>query len=287
MATLATMFRVAACRLAGTALLVLGCVGAPFAQAALFEDDEARRAILDLRQRVDAQRKALESGVGEAIAAQAAEQRRQLEELRRVNEEFNATLRRSLLDLSNQIESLRAEIARLRGQDEQLARDLADMQRRQRDLADASSKVDERVRKFEPVKVSLDGKEFSVDPSERNEFETALATFRKGDFPAAQTAFGDFLRRYAASGYRANALYWLGNAQYAVRDYKESIASFRAFLAAAPSHPRAPDAMLSVANCQIELKDIKAARKTLSDVGTLYAQSEAAQAAKERLARLK
>jgi tol-pal system protein YbgF len=281
-------------RFAAAALIALACLAAPHARAALFEDDEARKAILELRQRVEAQRKALESGIGEAMSAQAAEQRRQIEEqrrqmeeLRRLNEEFGALMRRSLLDLANQIESLRSEIARLRGQDEQLARDVADVQRRQKDLAEASGKADERLRRLEPVNVSLDGKEFSADAAEKAEFETALATFRKGDFPLAQTAFADFLRRHGSSGYRPNALYWLGNAQYAVRDYKEAIGSFRAFLSAAPGHARAPDALLSVANCQIELKDLKAARKTLADVGTLYAQSEAAQAAKERLARLK
>jgi tol-pal system protein YbgF len=281
-------------RFATAALLTLACLVAPPASAALFEDDEARRAILELRQRVDAQRKALESGIGEAMSAYAAEQRRQIdeqrrqfEELRRVNEELGALTRRSLLDLANQIEALRGEIARLRGQDEQLARDVAEVQRRHKDIAEASSKTDERLRKLEPVKVSLDGKEFSADAAEKTEFEVALAAFRKGDFPLAQTAFTDFLRRHGSSGYRPNALYWLGNAQYAVRDYKDAIGSFRAFLSAAPEHARAPDALLAVANCQIELKDLKAARKTLGDVGTLYAQSEAAQAAKERLARLK
>ena len=71
------------------------------------------------------------------------------EELRRANEE-NATLRRSLLDLQNQIEMLRTEIARMRGSDEQLARDLADGEPRwspsDGDLADdrVRSRIDDR-----------------------------------------------------------------------------------------------------------------------------------------------
>ena len=273
--------------LASAAVLVLAFAAAPAARAALFEDDEARKAILDLRQRVEAQRRAQESSMAEALATQAAEQRRQSEEMRRSYEEQSAVLRRSLIDLANQIEALRLEVARLRGQDEQLARDVAEVQRRHKDLAEATSKADERLRKFEPVKVQLDGKEFLADPVEKNSFDAALAGFRKGEFAAAQTSFADLLKRHPASGYRPSALYWLGNAQYAVRDFKESINSFRAFLAAAPDHPRAPDAMLSLANCQVELKDVKGARKTLTDLGSQYAQSEAAQAAKERLARLK
>ncbi|HQQ70062.1 MAG TPA: tetratricopeptide repeat protein, partial [Alicycliphilus sp.] len=61
----------------------------------------------------------------------------------------------------------------------------------------------------------------------------------------------------------------------------------KSLLAAAPDHARAPEAALSIANCQIELKDTKAARKTLEELLRVYPQSEAAAAAKERLARLK
>jgi tol-pal system protein YbgF len=235
------------------------------AQAALFEDDEARRAIIDLRQRMEQQRQALS------------------DELRRATEE-NASLRRSLLDLQSQIEALRSEAARLRGTDEQITRDLADVQKRQRDIAQG---VEDRLRKFEPAQVTVDGKEFTADPTEQRDFEAALASFRKGEFPAAQTAFADFVRKNPSSGYRPTALFWLGNAQYANRDYRGAIANFRALLQQAPDHPRAPEAVLSIANCQIELKDNAAARRTLDDLVKAYPQSEAASAARERLARLR
>ena len=235
------------------------------ARAALFEDDEARRAILDLRQRVEAQRQA---------ADRDAETQRQ----------EAMQLRRSLLELQNQIETLRSEIARLNGQNEQVLRDLAEVQRRQKDIVQG---VDERLRKVEPAKVSVDGKEFIADPAEARDFEAALAIFRKGDFPAAQTGFVDFIRRYPQSGFRPTALFWLGNAQYANRDYRGAIATFRSLLAQAPDHPRAAEAVLSIANCQIELKDNPGARRTLDELIKTYPQSEAAQAAKERLARVR
>lgn len=245
------------------------------AHAALFSDDEARRAILELRQRVDAQRQLID---GQRQAAEA-----QAQELRAAAQDITQ-LRRSLIDLQSQIETLRTELARLRGQDEQLVRELAELQRRQKDLAQG---VDERVRKFEPVTVTVDGRQFTADPAEVRAFEAALASFRKGEFAAAQTGFADFLRRYPASGYGTPARFWLGNAQYATRDYREAITHFRALLAAEPDHLRAPEAALSIANCQIELKDAAGARKTLQDLVKTYPQSEAAGAARERLARLR
>jgi len=254
--------------LKGLAAVALCATLLPSGQAALFEDDEARRAILEMRQRVDGLQ---------------GSQQRMAEEVRRLGEE-NSQLRRSLLDLQTQIETLRVDQAKLRGQNEQLLRDAADLQRRQKDIAQG---VDERLRQFEPVKVTLDGQEFQADPAEKRDFEAALAVFRSGKFPDAGTAFTAFVRQYPRSGYVPSARFWLGNAQYATRDYKEAIGNFKQMLSEAPSHARAPEAALSIANCQIELKDTRTARKTLEDLVRAYPQSEAAGAAKERLSRLK
>lgn len=248
--------------------VALSLVFATSAHAALFEDDEARRAILELRQRIDALTQA---------------NQRAGEDLRRSGDD-TSQLRRSLLDLQAQIEALRTEQAKLRGQNEQLMRDVADLQRHQKDIAQG---VDERLRQFEPVKVSLDGQEFQADPAEKRDFEAALAVFRSGKFADAGGVFAGFLKQYPRSGYVPSARFWLGNAQYATRDYKEAIANFKALLAAAPGHARAPEAALSIANCQVELKDTRAARKTLEDLLKAYPQSEAAGAAKERLSHLK
>jgi len=175
---------------------------------------------------------------------------------------------------------MRGDLARMTGQNEQLTRSLSEVQQRQTD-------VDERLRKTEPSKITVDGREFTADPREKAEFDAALGVFRTGQFAQAQTAFADFVKRYPQSGYNASALFWLGNAQYATRNYNEAIANFRSMLSLAPDHAKAPEAVLSIANCQIELKDNRAARRTLEDLTKAYPQSEAAQAGRERLSRLK
>jgi tol-pal system protein YbgF len=230
--------------------LALGLSLSGATYAGLFEDDEARRAILDLRQKIDKQNENLQQ------------------------------LQRALLEQQNQFEAMRSELANLRGEKEQLTQDL----KRQQDSAKV---VSERLLKFEPSKVTLDGVEFMAEPAETKAYEDALAVFRQGDFVAAANLFSDFTRRYPRSGYGVAALFWLGNAQYANRDYKEAIKNFSALLARAPDHARAPESLLSVANCQLELKDTKSARKTLTDVVKSYPQTEAATAATERLAKLK
>lgn len=248
--------------------LALCGIFVPAGHAALFEDDEARRAIIELRQRVD-------------ILQQANQ--RAGDDLRRSGDD-STQIRRSLLELQTQIEMLRVESAKLRGQNEQILRDVSELQRRQKDI---SQGVDDRLRQFEPLKVTVDGQEFQADPAEKRDFEAALTLFRAGSFGEAQTAFTEFAKQYPRSGYLPSTRFWLGNAQYATRAYKEAISNFKALLSSAPNHARAPEAALSIANCQIELKETKGARKTLEDLVRSYPQSEAALAAKERLSRLK
>lgn len=242
--TLNTSFSIRAVALAAGVLLSAG------AHAALFEDTDARRAILDLRERVERQ--------GEEIQ----------------------NFQRSLLEQQNQFEALRTETARLRGEKEELTQQL----RRQQEL---SQGVDDRLKKFEPSQVKVDGVEFVADPAETKVYEDALAIFRKGEFGAASTAFNDFIKRNPKSGYVVSSLFWLGNAQYANREYNNAIKNFNALLSKDPNHMRAAESMLSVANCQLELKEIKTARKTLADVVKNYPHTEAAAAASERLAKLK
>lgn len=241
--------------------LLMGLLLAGGARAALFEDEEARRAILDLRQKMEST---------QGMVRQQAEE--------------NAQLRRSLVDLQGQIDALQAELSKSRGVQEQLAKDLSDVQLRQRD---AQSALNERMRRFEPLTVKLDGHEFEVEPAEKREYETAVDLFRKGDFASAQTGLQRLLQRYPQSGYLPSALFWLGNAAYALKDYKSALTQWRQMLTLSPDHVRAPEALLSTANVQSELKDTKAARKSLEDLLKAYPQSEAATSARERLAKLR
>jgi tol-pal system protein YbgF len=247
--------------------LALGAAAlfSPAAHAGLFDDEEARKAILDMRAKIEQNTAQQRSGQAE------------------LTEQLNQ-VKRSLLDLNNQLEQVRGDNAKLRGQNEQLARDLSDLQRKQKDL---QSGVDDRMRKFEPQKVTVDGKEFSVDAEEKRQYDEAMELLRKSDFAGTANALSAFRKRYPASGYTESALFWLGNAQYGTRQYKDAITSFRTLVSAAPDNPKSPEALLAIANCQAELKDTKSARKTIDELLKTYPKAEAAQAGKERLASLK
>ena len=294
------------------ALCAGSVVFVPSAHAGLFDDDEARRAILDIRQRIDQSNEQqrvrlneLKVQLTEQVAKQSEQAAKQNEQAAKQNEqavkqnelaaqqsqrmsermaEEISQIKRSLLDLNSQIDQLRAENAKLRGQGEELARDLSELQRKQKDL---QSGVEDRIRKIEPQKASLDGKEFNVEPDEKRQYDEAMELLRKSDFSATATALNTFRKRYPASGYTESVLFWLGNAQYGLRQYKEAILSFRALVSESPDNPKSPEALLAIANCQAELKDQKAARRTIDELLKAYPKSEAAQAGKERLVTLK
>lgn len=239
------------------AATVAVCCAAPLqAQAGLFDDDEARRAILDLRKRIDDINTRLET----------------------------KTDKSTNLDLAGQNEQLRQEIARLRGQIEVLTNELTNQQKRQKDFY---NDLDARLRKLEPQPMNIDGKEVSIAPDEQKSYEAALALFKAGDYKNAGAAFSDFLRRYPQSGFAASAYYWLGNTYYAQRDYRNAIVAQQTVVRSYPDNPKAPDALLNISSSYAELKDKAAARNTLDTLITTYPDSQAAQTAKERLASLR
>jgi tol-pal system protein YbgF len=229
---------------------------APLPAHALFGDDEARRAILDIRARLDTMQNEINAKADKA----------------------------NNFDLNNQNEQLRQEISRLRGQIEVLTNELANAQRRQKDFY---VDLDNRLRKLEPQQVTIDGKEVSIQQEEQKAYDAALAHFKAGDYRNAGASFYDFTRRYPQSALAPSAQYWLGNTYYAQRDYRNAITAQQVVVNTYSDNPKAPDALLNIASCHLELKDRAAAKKTLEMLLIKYPDSPAAQTGKERLASLK
>jgi tol-pal system protein YbgF len=224
------------------------------AHAQLFSDDDARKAILELRQRLNA--------VQSELAARLD------------------TAQRNQLDMANQNEVLKQEIARLRGQVESLTNEVATLQKRNRDLY---TDLDARMKKFEPTTVTVDGRSATVERTEQAAYDAALAQFRGGDFKGSIGSFQQFLSRYPASAYAPAAWYFIGSAQFALKDYKASIASNQVIVDRYKESPRAPEALLSMADSQLQMADKRAANRTLTRVIQEYPNSEAAVMARERL----
>src|SRR5438552_18956186 len=122
---------------------------APAAQAGLFDDDEARRAILDLRQKLEQSNEQQRARQAE-LNAQMADQL--------------AQLKRSLLDLNSQLELLRADNAKLRGQEEQWRANVPSHKRKARDRQQESEHAS---RRFKRQKRSAEAMGFMTAPADK------------------------------------------------------------------------------------------------------------------------
>jgi tol-pal system protein YbgF len=186
---------------------------------------------------------------------------------------------RMLLDANAQLESLKQEIARLRGQIEVLTNELENAAKRQKDFY---VDLDGRVRKLETPPVVENKQPKPPSPEEQKAYEAGLNLIKAANYRGAVDSFNGFLKAYPASMLAASAQYWIGNALFALRDYKGAISAQQHVVDTWPDDPKA-----AVASAQTDLKDIKAARATLDTLIRKYPQSDAAATARQRLAKLR
>lgn len=255
--------------------------------AGLFTDSEAQKKIVDLQ----TQNQQLQ----QRITA--------LEE--RVNKLDTLLRSQGLMDLLQSVESMKNDLANMRGQLEVNTNGVETTQKRQKDLY---VDLDSRLRKLERVESAVpanpgnppgpaDGlgaappptapssaPAVAADPAaESRSYESAFNLFKIGNYPAAIAGFQSFLRSYPNSPLAANSQYWIGNAYSALRDCKTALAQQQRLISTYPTSPKVPDAMLNMSSCQLELGDKLTARRTLEDIIARYPLSPAADSAKKRL----
>lgn len=254
------------------ALILLALFSVSPAQAGLFSDDEARKQIQALQERV--------------------------EKLDDDEQDHFQQSTQSILDLQTQIDALSAENRSLRGQNEELQNGLQRAEKREKDFY---LDLDTRLRRLEsssaPVGSQLNdggvravgdaGQDSGVgfDPAQENRaLENGFAFLKAQNYTNAANAFKNFITRYPESVQIPNAIFGLGNAYYGGQNYRDAMMVYQNFLKDYPVSPRAADVMLNLAGCQANLKQDKQAHKTLKLLVSKYPKSSAAVKAKRLLA---
>ncbi len=253
--------------LSAAAMAALFLLAPLHAQSAIFEDSDARREILKLRKQLDDLNARVDSKL-EPLA-------------RRIDDKADT---KAVLDVTTEIEKLRSEMAALRGQIEVLGNELSNAQRRQKDFY---NDLDQRMRSLEPKMVSVDGKDAEVAPAEQKAYDAAVAQFKSANYNGAAQSLSAFLQRYPESAYLSQAYFWLGSSHFALQDCTSAIPAYQTVATRFPASQKAPDALLNIASCQLDLKDKAAARETLGTLVKKYPSSPAAATGKERLTDIK
>lgn len=240
------------------------------AHAGLFDDEEARLRINEMRNEFNGRVSKLESGA------------------------------RAQLELADQIELLKTEIARLRGENEVLGNDLANANKRQKDFY---VDLDNRLRKLEPhadaaaaapqpataapaaaPAAAVAPPVTAADPAaESRDYEAALTQLRGGKYKEAATGFIGFIRRHPGSSFQPSAHFWAASSLYQLKDNAAAAEYYAKVANQWPDDNRAPDALLGLASAQQAQGDAKAATRSLERLAAKYPSSSAAQIARQRL----
>lgn len=253
-------------------LAVFAAISFP-ASAGLFDDDEARKQIAEVR----AQQEAKIAATGEKIAA-ANEKIDQLD----------ARSSQKLVEVVGQLSELGQQIAQLRGQIEVLTFNLQNMQKRQQDLY---VDLDGRIRALEDSRpkvatAAADAQNAQQEADAATAFEAAYNQYRDGKLKPAIEALQAVIGKYPTAQAAPSALFWLGMAQAQSGGSAAAQLTWRKLVDGFASHAKAPDALKGIATLQLDKGDKKAAIKTLKELTAAYPASDAAKEAEKQLKKL-
>jgi len=124
-----------------------------------------------------------------------------------------------------------------------------------------------------------------VSTPERQAYDAAFANIKTKP-SAAISMFRQFLKQYPTSALAPNAQYWLGEVMYSSRNYRGAIDEFVAVLQSYGKSAKAPDAAIKLGFSFYEMKNWVYARRSLEDVLRSYPQTQAANLARARLAKM-
>lgn len=241
--------------------------------AALFDDDEARKKILELEKNVQSQNQATQATLKDL---------KQSHDARLTT--LEAITKNGFSDLQVQIDALKQENARLMGELEVANHKIETALQRQKDLYTDS---DERLRKLEtPASTGAVVPGAAVVEKNTQEYqllELANGLSAEAKHKDAFREYDKFLKDYPSSSLSHEAMYGLGYSQFSLKNYKSAIATQQKLIDTYPDSPKVPDAMFNMANSQIQLGLVPGAKKTLRDLIAKFPTSELTPTAQKRL----
>jgi len=202
----------------------------------------------------------------------------------------------SLLDVSNQLEALQADVRGMHNDVDQLNNSMESLRRQQRDMY---ADLDQRMKALEARAATGAASPATADsaaaaggnsvasganpPTDTSAYQTAFGLLKDSQYDRAIQAFQQFLVNYPSSSLADNAQYWLGEAYYVNRSFPEAQSAFQAVVDKYPQSRKIPDALLKIGYCRYEMKLWDPAKAVLQQVISQYPDEPAAKLAQQRL----
>jgi tol-pal system protein YbgF len=200
--------------------------------------------------------------------------------------------KRRLDDLEGAITTLNGQVDGLT-RDIQLARRAAQEQRAGAEAAErgaqaTQARLDELLRRVQALEIAAaapppqvlgeigpeEAGEPSDDPAEA--FAQAKRLLLAESYPAAVTAFQEYIERYPEAEQTPEARYWLGEALFMQKAHADAATAYIGAIRGWPKTPWAPNAVVKLARALIALEKPQDACRTLSEFGRRYPDAPAA-----------
>ena len=272
---------------------------------ALFEDEGARKKLNEIQDQLNALQSSIEFQLNEKFTN---------------FEKSNKIDPKLINSLSERINTLFDDLAKLRGEVEVLTYALQTSEERQKVLY---KELNERLQKIEDSALKIENNVNSSDSAPTNEplsqnnlliqeevlpeiapepipqaadlpplvdknieyqeFEDAKKLITATKYKEAFDALDKFVVNYPSSELLPEAKYNLGYTQFALRNYKAAINTFNKIVLEYPDNPIAPNSLYQVSNSQIQLTRITKAKQTLRTLIKKYPNADIIPSAKKRL----
>ena len=273
---------------------------------ALFEDEGARKKLNEIQDQLNALQSSIEFQLNEKFTN---------------FEKSNKIDPKLINSLSERINTLFDDLAKLRGEVEVLTYALQTSEERQKVLY---KELNERLQKIEDSALKIENNVNSAESAPTNqpltqnnliiqeeevlpeiapepipqaadlpplvdknieyqEFEDAKKLITATKYKEAFDALDKFVVNYPSSELLPEAKYNLGYTQFALRNYKAAINTFNKIVLEYPDNPIAPNSLYQVSNSQIQLTRITKAKQTLRTLIKKYPNADIIPSAKKRL----
>ena len=273
---------------------------------ALFEDEGARKKLNEIQDQLNALQSSIEFEIKEKFTN---------------FEKSNKVDPKLINSLSERINTLFDDLAKLRGEVEVLTYALQTSEERQKVLY---KELNERLQKIEDSALKIENNANTAESSPKNqpltqnnliiqeeevlpeiapepipqaadlpplvdknieyqEFEDAKKLITATKYKEAFDALDKFVVNYPSSELLPEAKYNLGYTQFALRNYKAAINTFNKIVLEYPDNPIAPNSLYQVSNSQIQLTRITKAKQTLRTLIKKYPNADIILSAKKRL----
>lgn len=116
--------------------------------------------------------------------------------------------------------------------------------------------------------------------SAESAFASGLANFRNREYGQAVLDFLDVVTKHPKHELASTSQYWIGEAYYLQRDYRQALIEFERAAEWAAPHPKVPDALLKAGLCHSQLRESKQAEQAWRRVVREFPESPAADEAR-------